>query len=514
MSFAILTFLSALSLAAVAGWFSIIGFMTIYAGAPMYALIMGAVTEVAKLVTTSWLYRNWEYSSWKLKVPLLYFTLALMTVTSIGVFGFLSKAHIEQGAGKIDNSAKIENLLYQIEREKSIIQDNEKVIAQLDATVNSFLEKDRADRALSVRRSQAVQREELRKDSASAQKRIDELSAEKFKYESEVRKLELEVGPIRYIAELIYGVEENSAKSIESAVRIFTLLIVSSLDPLAVILLIAANHTLLRIKHEKEEKKNKSETAGTISTKVKESLHDKKESSKENLQSIEIHEECEKDLTGIKERDLYKTETKILDQVLQTSDKHINEKKTSSEENKDVQDIKILQEKTITEEINQEGKIRENKNKIDSGKAEIQKVSLDDDINIKDILDNLHSIKNQLPLPTIRSPEVTRVNQMDNKDLDKNNPDIIPESFLDLKKTVPWAQQETVLRELLGNDTPQFIPKKINDLTITEYNTKKHNHENSNADILYNPGPKKDKYHRVLSWLSEFKGPNNERREY
>ena len=116
MPFAILTLLSALSLAAVAGWFSIVGFMAIYAGAPMYALIMGVVTECAKLVTTSWLYRNWEYADWKLKAPLLYFTIALMVATSIGVFGFLSKAHIEQGADKIDNSAKIESLNYQIRR--------------------------------------------------------------------------------------------------------------------------------------------------------------------------------------------------------------------------------------------------------------------------------------------------------------------------------------------------------------------------------------------------------------
>lgn len=257
MIFAILTLLSALSLAAVAGWFSIVGFMAIYAGAPMYALIMGVVTEGAKLVTASWLYRNWEYASWKLKAPLLYFTIALMAATSIGVFGFLSKAHIEQGAGTLNNSAKIETLTFQIDREKSIIADNEKVIAQLDATVNSFLGKERADRALAVRKSQAPQRKQLQDDISAAQRKIDELNAEKFKLESEVRALQLEVGPIRYIAELIYGVEENSTKNIESAVRIFTLLIVSTLDPLAVILLIAANSTLMRIKNEKEEKNKK-----------------------------------------------------------------------------------------------------------------------------------------------------------------------------------------------------------------------------------------------------------------
>jgi len=261
MIFALLTLLAALALAAVAGWFSIVGFMAIYAGAPMYALIMGVVTECAKLVTTSWVYRNWEHAGWRLKGPLIYFTLALMTATSIGVFGFLSKAHLEQGAGTIDNSAKIEQLQYQIEREKATITDNEKLTKQLDDTVNSLLGKDRADRALSVRKSQAAQRTQLRNDTAEAQKRIDGINAEKFKLESEVRKQQLDVGPIRYIAELFYGATNDTGKNIETAVRIFTLLLVSTLDPLAVILLVAANHTLMRLRNEKDTKTQKEEPA-------------------------------------------------------------------------------------------------------------------------------------------------------------------------------------------------------------------------------------------------------------
>lgn len=255
MVFALLTLLSALSLATVAGWFSIIGITTIYAGAPLHALIMGVVLECSKLVTTSWLYRNWEYSSLKLKLPLVIFTLTLMLTTSIGVFGFLSKSHLEQNAGTIDNGGKIQRLDQQISREKSIIADNDKVILQLDATINSFIGKDRADRALAVRRSQASQRKELRNSIDAAQKKIDEYSDEKLKLESEVRKLELEVGSIRYIAELIHSNEEDSSKKIESAVKIFTLIIVLTLDPLAVILLVAANQTLVSVtkKTKKEE---------------------------------------------------------------------------------------------------------------------------------------------------------------------------------------------------------------------------------------------------------------------
>jgi hypothetical protein len=255
MVFALLTLLSALSLATVAGWFSIIGITTIYAGAPLHALIMGVVLECSKLITTSWLYRNWEHSSLKLKLPLVIFTLTLMLTTSIGVFGFLSKSHLEQNAGTIDNGGKIQRLDQQISREKSIISDNDKVILQLDATINSFIGKDRADRALAVRRSQAAQRKELRNSIDAAQKKIDEYSDEKLKLESEVRKLELEVGPIRYIAELIHRNEEDSSKKIESAVKIFTLIVVLTLDPLAVILLVAANQTLVSVTKKTEKKK-------------------------------------------------------------------------------------------------------------------------------------------------------------------------------------------------------------------------------------------------------------------
>jgi hypothetical protein len=266
MIFELLTLFAALSLAAVADWFSIIGFMAIYAAAPAPILIMGVVLALAKLVATSWVYRNWGIADWKLKVPLIGFVLALMVTTSIGTFGFLSKAHLDQGVSTADNSSKIERLDQQIAREKSIISDDEKVIAQLDATINSYIGKDRTDKSLAVRRSQAPQRKQLRDAIDIAQKRIDDYSDERLKLQSEVRKQELDVGPVRYIAELFYGAEKDSSKNIEAAVRIFTLLIVSTLDPLAVILLVAANHTLLRRRNEKDKKVFKTESPSTEGT--------------------------------------------------------------------------------------------------------------------------------------------------------------------------------------------------------------------------------------------------------
>lgn len=259
MIFTLLTFLAALSTAAVAEWFSIVGIISIYAGAPYNAgLILGIVLGFAKLVNASWLYRNWDTASWKLKIPLIYFLLALMITTSMGVFGFLTKSHLEQGAATTDNSAKVERLDQQIAREKSVIADNEKVIAQLDAAINSYIGKDRTDRAILIRKSQAPQRKQLRNDIDTSHKMIDTYSEDRLKLTSEVRALAIEIGPIRYIAELFYGTSGDQTANIESAVKMFTLLIVSTLDPLAIILLIAANHQLLRRRDEEKKKTSKS----------------------------------------------------------------------------------------------------------------------------------------------------------------------------------------------------------------------------------------------------------------
>jgi hypothetical protein len=265
MTFALLTLLASLGVAAVTEWFSVVGIMTIYAGAAYNsALIMGLVLGGAKLVVISWLYRNWKYAGWTLRLPLIYFTVALMTASSIGVYGFLTKAHLEQGAATVDNSAKVERLDQQIAREKSVIADNEKVMGQLDTAINSYLGNDKTDRALSVRKAQAPQRKQLKDEIAIAQKAIDGFSDDRLKLTSEVRAMQLEVGPIKYIADLFYGDDVNATTKVESAVRIFTLLIVSTLDPLAVILLIAANHTLLRIQNEKKQKAEEKVADGYI----------------------------------------------------------------------------------------------------------------------------------------------------------------------------------------------------------------------------------------------------------
>lgn len=258
----LLTLFSSLSLTGLAAWFSVTGIMVIYAATPWHSLIMGITLEVAKLVTTSWLYRNWEFANWKIKFPLIVFTIIIMIITSVGVFGFLTKSHLGQISKTIDNLPKIEMIDQHIQTEKILIADNEKIISQLDLTVNSYINKDRLDKSVLIRKNQIQQRTQLRNEIDLANKRINVLNDEKFKLQSEIRSVEIEVGPIRNIADLIYS-SKNSSENIESSLRIFTFLIVLVLDPLAVILLIAANHSILRYQNEKKKIPSKiNETSG------------------------------------------------------------------------------------------------------------------------------------------------------------------------------------------------------------------------------------------------------------
>lgn len=466
MIFILLTFLAALALAAVSGWFSIVGFMAIYAGAPMYALIMGVVVECAKLVTTSWLYRNSKTASWKLKAPLYYFTIALMAATSIGVFGFLSKAHLEQGASTVDNGPKIERLNYQIEREKSIIADNEKVIKQLDDTVNSFLGKERTDKSLAVRKSQAPQRKQLREDIDASQKRIDELSEEKLKLESEVRKMQLEVGPIRYIAELVYGVQEDSGKNVEAAVRMFTLLIVSTLDPLAVALLIAANHSLAHWRKKDEDEDKKDPGPVESSAVVKEVLPE---------EGSEIHIYDGTYDTGTtfapdqEEEDLiYETfetakevaEVEIpaepeigLQTVLQGSAEMVEEIQGSSTESEAIEmglkvpDAKEEQDTTHTNSSSGEPVQQDWISTLASAPEETE---------VEEVLGTVQGESTQEYLEEETPNSETEGETF----IEFLKPSWELPTEVETKVATPWAQQDTVLRELLGQ---HFTPIKVNE---------------------------------------------------
>jgi len=217
--------------------------MAIFSGAAIPIAIMGGVLEVGKLVTAAWLHANWK------KVPLLmktYLTTAvfmLMVITSLGIFGFLSKAHLEHSISIGGNNAlQISNLERQIARQQSIITDAETVLAQLDQQVSVLIEYDRIrgpTGSIAVRESQYEERSLLNETIDAAYIRIDKIQEDLSPLQQESLAIEVEVGPLKYIAELIYG-EDDARNHFDRAVRFVIILLVSVFDPLAVVLLLAA----------------------------------------------------------------------------------------------------------------------------------------------------------------------------------------------------------------------------------------------------------------------------------
>ena len=246
MLFGILTLLVGLAISVVAAWYSIVGLMAIFAAAKIPIAIMGAVLEVGKLLTASWLYQFWDKTNTLLKS---YFTIAvvvLMFITSMGIFGFLSKAHMDQTLSVGDNSLLIERIDRKIDREKVKITDAETVVAQLDKTVQVLIDYDRIrgeSGAIAVRESQNEERATLSNIIDQAYSKIDTLSVEKLELDKEQLELEAEVGPIKYIAAFIYG-DELDKTLLERAVRWIIITIIFVFDPLAVLLIVAANMTL------------------------------------------------------------------------------------------------------------------------------------------------------------------------------------------------------------------------------------------------------------------------------
>jgi hypothetical protein len=256
----------ALAISGVAAWYSIAGLIAIFSGATTAIIIMGGVLEAGKLVTASWLYRNWKQVPFLLKSYLTSAVVVLMFITSMGIFGFLSKAHLEQSISVGGtNELQIENLERQIARQQSIVADSEIVLSQLDAQVQTLIDYDRIrgpSGSIATRQGQAEERQALNETIDAAYVRIEELETDLAPLQQEKLAIEVEVGPLKYIAELIYG--DQARDFFDEAVRWVILLIVFVFDPLAVLLLIAANMTLTQPKSPKPLRETEAVVAGEI----------------------------------------------------------------------------------------------------------------------------------------------------------------------------------------------------------------------------------------------------------
>jgi hypothetical protein len=244
-----LLFTVALSLSALAAYYAVMGLIAIFAAAVVPIALMGSLLEASKLVVASWLYRNWKEIPTLMKSYFVGALIVLMLLTSMGIFGFLSKAHLDQAIPTGDVQSKLALIDEKIKTEKENINANRKELTQLDAQVDQTIARtDDAkgtERAITVRRAQQKDRNRILNEIGAAQAKIAKYNEERAPIASEVRKVEAEVGPIKYIAALIYGDESaTDVTMLEKAVRIVTILIVIVFDPLAVLLLIAANWNL------------------------------------------------------------------------------------------------------------------------------------------------------------------------------------------------------------------------------------------------------------------------------
>ena len=273
MFLTLLTFISAISISVIAAGYSIVGLATLFAGATVPIIAMGSALEVGKLVAASWLYQNWRSDvSRLLKTYLFISIIVLIFITSIGIFGFLSKAHLDQVQPTTGNALNIQVLDKQINQQQVIIDRAEKTLNSLDKALDKYIDMEYVSRGLKEREKQREEREQLNKSISEATAKIVELNKTKSTIELEQIKIEAEVGPLKYVAELIYG--EDAKNHFDSAVRIIILILIFVFDPLAVLLLIAANISLRQWRMKKSlsktnEKENLQKKLDTLNKKVR-----------------------------------------------------------------------------------------------------------------------------------------------------------------------------------------------------------------------------------------------------
>lgn len=262
MIFGYLMMVIAITISAIAAWYSVEGLTAIFAAAVVPVIIMGGALEAGKITATVWLHNNWARISWAYKTYLIPAIVSLMLLTSMGIFGFLSKAHSDQNLVSGDAMSKVAIYDEQIKTEKDNIDANKRALQQMDAQVDSLLGRSDtergAERAVLVRKQQAKERASLQSEIVVSQKKIAKLQEERAPLAAEFRKIEADVGPVKYIAAFIYG-DNPDQNILERAVRWVIILIVIVFDPLALCLILASNKQLEWAREDKVRVHNEEE---------------------------------------------------------------------------------------------------------------------------------------------------------------------------------------------------------------------------------------------------------------
>lgn len=249
-----LTLITSIAIASVAAYFSVIGLSTIFAGAFWSVVVMASILEVGKLVSAVWLHTYWKQIQTIVRTYLSIAVGVLMLITSMGIFGYLSKAHIETSASGADYVAQIERLENRIDREQITIDRASATLKTLDDALDKYVELGAISKGLAAREEQKEERVQLNVLMDESYAKIDEYNEKIADIRTDLRAFEVEVGPIRYVAELIYG--NNTAENLGSAIRWAMIMIIFVFDPLAIILLITSTHAIKTQKKKYKSRKN------------------------------------------------------------------------------------------------------------------------------------------------------------------------------------------------------------------------------------------------------------------
>jgi hypothetical protein len=233
-STAVATMVAALSLATVSAGFSISGMTAIFVGALYPVVSMGVALELGKLSAVAWLGHQRGSASWGLKASLTMLVLVLMTLNAVGAFGFLSKAHIASAlAGDLAVAGRSADTDARLSMQAGVVADLDRRIAQIDRAVETATSKGRTGSAMAMADQQRKTRTDLAAERVREGKALATLQVEKASVDGERRKVEADLGPVRYLATLLGAGDQD-------VLRYFILVVALLLDPAAVLLLLAA----------------------------------------------------------------------------------------------------------------------------------------------------------------------------------------------------------------------------------------------------------------------------------
>ncbi len=250
MLFGLLTLFVALAISAVAAYYSIVGLMAIFAGATTAIAIMGIVLEIGKLICASWTFQNWKTSPVSIRFYFILAVVVLMLITSLGIFGFLSRAHITQSSPTALISERIERIDLKIDQRQTQIKRYQGRLDTLDQALQRYIELGAVSKGLRKIGEMDNETSLLKTRIEGLENEIDGFSDEKYELKTELNLAEVEVGPIRYVASMLY--DDVSESQLEEAVRWIIVLLIFVFDPLAVVLVIAANISLRDYRKERK----------------------------------------------------------------------------------------------------------------------------------------------------------------------------------------------------------------------------------------------------------------------